>query len=221
MRLEDVLRHGDLGLGTFDHLDGEGILLDGVCWRAAADGTVARAPPRALTPFWVVTRFKPERAFEMRDVRDLDDLIVRLDQARATPNVFAAARLHGRFGFVSWRIIRPAESRAPAAAGGAPTEASQRGRQPLDTHFTATRVTGSLVGFFTPLWAAKVNTVGWRLHFISEDRLVAGHVHGLGGADVRAELQDFGELHIALPETAEFMRADLAGGSKIDLNAND
>jgi len=50
----DLLRHGHFGLGTFDGLDGEGILLEGRCWQARADGRVVAVPPQTLSPFWVV-----------------------------------------------------------------------------------------------------------------------------------------------------------------------
>ena len=31
VKVSDLLRHGDFGLGTFEQLDGEGIMLDGQC----------------------------------------------------------------------------------------------------------------------------------------------------------------------------------------------
>ncbi|MEB3239994.1 MAG: acetolactate decarboxylase, partial [Cyanobacteriota bacterium] len=44
VRVSELLQHGDFGLGTFEGLDGEGILLDGCCWQACGDGTVRQAP---------------------------------------------------------------------------------------------------------------------------------------------------------------------------------
>ena len=38
LQVKDLIDHGDFGLGTFEQLDGEGILLDGFCWQARADG---------------------------------------------------------------------------------------------------------------------------------------------------------------------------------------
>jgi acetolactate decarboxylase len=48
VRVGTLLQHGDFGLGTFDGLDGEGILLDGCCWQARSDGSVVKAPADAL-----------------------------------------------------------------------------------------------------------------------------------------------------------------------------
>ncbi len=36
--VEDLLKHGDTGLGTFEDVDGEMIVLDGKCYRARDDG---------------------------------------------------------------------------------------------------------------------------------------------------------------------------------------
>ena len=47
MKVADIRRHGDFGLGTFDSLDGEGIMLDGRCWQARGDGSVIEAPDDA------------------------------------------------------------------------------------------------------------------------------------------------------------------------------
>ena len=55
--LREVLRHGDLGLGTFNGLDGEMILIDGVCFRMRSDGSIDRPSPDERTPFAIVTRF--------------------------------------------------------------------------------------------------------------------------------------------------------------------
>src|ERR1700739_2103486 len=55
--IADILRHGDFGLGTFNHLDGEMVILDGIYYRLRADGTATRALPTDRTPFAAVTRF--------------------------------------------------------------------------------------------------------------------------------------------------------------------
>ena len=41
-----ILKHGDLGLGTFENLDGEMVVLDGRIYRARGDGTVSEALAR-------------------------------------------------------------------------------------------------------------------------------------------------------------------------------
>ena len=51
-----VREHGDFGLGTFEDLDGEMVVLDGHVFRVSSDGDVHEVPDDATTPFAVVTR---------------------------------------------------------------------------------------------------------------------------------------------------------------------
>ena len=57
MSLGQLKRFGDFGLGTFDALDGEMVLLDGVIYQIPADGNVRRPPDSLTTPFAQVLRF--------------------------------------------------------------------------------------------------------------------------------------------------------------------
>ena len=56
--LAEVLRMGDLGLGTVQHLDGELVVLDGDAWAVRADGRVDALDASVRTPFAVVCRFR-------------------------------------------------------------------------------------------------------------------------------------------------------------------
>src|SRR4029079_18816996 len=53
----ELAEHGDLGLGTLNHLDGEMIALDGRFSRADAAGDVAEVPASERPPFAVVVPF--------------------------------------------------------------------------------------------------------------------------------------------------------------------
>src|SRR6187401_2210618 len=59
LTVRELLEHGDFGLGTFNALDGEMLILDGVCYRMRVDGTVTPAAGADLSPFAVVTEFVP------------------------------------------------------------------------------------------------------------------------------------------------------------------
>src|ERR1700712_2015985 len=59
MTIAELLRHGDFGLGTFNALDGEMVVLDGVCYQLRGSGQAGVAPLDVRTPFAVLTRFVP------------------------------------------------------------------------------------------------------------------------------------------------------------------
>ncbi|MFN9909655.1 MAG: acetolactate decarboxylase, partial [bacterium] len=102
--MADILRHGDFGLGTFDGLDGEGILLDGICWQARGDGSVHAAPPEALAPFWVVTNFRGDQQRKLHGIASWQDLTTQLDAHRPSDNVFTAIRIRGVFERIKIRV---------------------------------------------------------------------------------------------------------------------
>jgi acetolactate decarboxylase len=62
-----------------------------------------------------------------------------------------------------------------------------------------------------------VSVPGYHLHFISADRTVGGHVLGLRARELSVRLQTESDLHLALPETAEFLTADLSGDHREEL----
>lgn len=51
----ELKQHGDFGIGTFNQLDGEMMLLDGTVYHIVSDGTVHIMPDSQKTPFAAVT----------------------------------------------------------------------------------------------------------------------------------------------------------------------
>ena len=57
--LNELLEHGDLGLGTLNGLDGELIVIDGQVFKAELDCTLSRPDLQSQTPYAVVVPFSP------------------------------------------------------------------------------------------------------------------------------------------------------------------
>src|SRR5690242_8252668 len=97
-----VREHGDFGLGTFEDLDGEMVVLDGHVFRVGSDGAVGEVHDDARTPFAVVTRFGDPPAVTV-DARGFAALTTAIDGLRRSANVFFAVRVDGRFDAVHVR----------------------------------------------------------------------------------------------------------------------
>jgi acetolactate decarboxylase len=69
VRVSRLLGHGDFGLGTFVDLDGEMVVLEGICYRVASDGVVTTVEGDRLIPYAVVTRFSSEFAKRFQQLR--------------------------------------------------------------------------------------------------------------------------------------------------------
>ncbi len=194
-------RNGDLGIGTFEGLDGELILLDGRVWQAAADGRIRAMPDSAPIPFACATFFDSDRSAVLRALPDAVSLRQQLDALRAGPNRFCAVRVDGRFAKVKVRSV-------PKQAKPYPPLAEVTKTQPV---FEFENVEGTLVGFWFPAWCAGVNLPGWHLHFLAKDGRGGGHLLECALTEGVAQADDTLELRLELPGGESFRDARLEG----------
>lgn len=200
VRVADIKRHGNFGLGTFDGLDGEGIMLDGTCWQARSDGSVRVAPEEALAPFWATTFFAADRTATLPSVASWEDLTAQLDALRRSDNLFCAIRVEGTFERIHYRVAcKSAHGTDLVTATSHQTEFSQQG------------ISGSLLGFWTPSYARTINVPGYHLHLLSADHQYGGHILDLEAKELTVQLHMDNHVHLALPETPAFLEADLKG----------
>ena len=200
LKVSDLPQHGDFGIGTFEHLDGEGILLDGLCWQARADGSLIQAPLDEGIPFWIASRFQSEKQFTLEDVQSLEQLGELLDPFRPSANLFVAIRITGTFNQVLVRSVSPVEE------GATLLDAAK-----AQTTFRHQAIQGTLVGFWSPTHASSLNIPGYHLHFLSDDRQHGGHLLDLEADSLQVDFDLESNLRLALPETREFLMADLSG----------
>ena len=72
--LKEVLEHGDFGLGTFNDLDGEMVLLDGVFYDLHSDWNTNIADINLETPYACVTHFRPKTSTFVNEELTFDSL---------------------------------------------------------------------------------------------------------------------------------------------------
>jgi acetolactate decarboxylase len=198
VRVGNLREHGDLGIGTFEELDGEMVIVDGQFFQVRSDGSVREVDDNALSPFAVVTWFTPEPVVKLDQCPDLTHLTSRFDTLRHSDNFFFALRVDGKFDYIHTRAMRR-------------TDEGVRLVQAADVQpeFEFQDIAGTLVGFWTPEYAKMLNVPGYHLHFISADRTHGGHLLQCRGKNLRLQIQREGNYHIALPETEDFLKADL------------
>ena len=194
----ELKQHGDFGLGTFEGLDGEMVVVDGRFYQVQSDGRITEPPDAAPVPFAVVTTFRPLRRVPITAFASFEALTGQFDAHRRSDNLFFAVRLDGRFAEIHTRVACKAE------AGVSLDQATAH-----QAEFRMKDVTGTIVGFWSPPYARSINVAGWHLHFLTDDRKGGGHLLGCRGQGLEAKLQDLDDLRLAIPETAQFLHADL------------
>jgi acetolactate decarboxylase len=196
--VEDLMRHGDFGLGTFAGWDGEMVVVDGTAYRVNPAG-VSVAGNDAEVPFALVTHFVPERELSLTAVDSAEDLHRRLDGMRHTDNDLFAVRVEGRFGRLTTRAVCASTSTTPLDVA-VQTQAE----------FDLTDVDAVLVGYWTPPHLQSIGISGWHLHALTDDRAHGGHVFDCEGASLAVGVQHLADFRLAIPETAAFRHAHLA-----------
>lgn len=193
----EIKRHGDFGLGTFDMLDGEMVMLDGRIYQMTADGCVQEVGDDALTPFACVTHYSPERFLELDGELSYDDFLRRLQEPLPSPNIFYAFRIDGEFAHMKVRSVPKSECYIPLL------EIAKE--QPV---FEFTNIHGTLAGFYTPEFMSSVSVPGMHLHFLSDDLAHGGHLLTCRPRRVRVGIQPIYSVELALPRTPYYMGWD-------------
>ncbi len=190
-------RHGDLGLGTFDRLDGEMVVLDGQVYQAHADGRVRVAPDSLATPFATVAFARPTIVREIGAFASMAELERTLDALLPSANLFYAIRVEGRFERLRARSVPAQTAPYPKLTEVVKTQ----------TLFDFRDSSGTLVGFRSPEFAKGMTVPGYHLHFIDAPRARGGHLLDCSAAGARVEITVLPRWTVDLPEQAAALPA--------------
>jgi len=202
-----VKKHGNFGLGTFNDLDGEMMMLDGHIYQITAEGGVNVIDEETLTPFSCVTFYKPVTS----DILDLemgyDSFLAWLNRLLPSANIFYAVRIEGVFAAVRTRSVPRQENYRPFVE-----VASEQ------TVFSFGEIEGTLAGFFTPPFMSSINVPGWHLHFLSTDLKHGGHLLECRPRNINVGVQFLPTLELALPIGFDYLTCDFVRDTESDLN---
>jgi len=193
----DVKLHGDFGLGTFDDLDGEMVLLDGVAYQIKTDGQTTVVDDEVKTPFACVTFFNPASVEEIEGELNHDEFLALMGRVILSENMFYGIRIDGTFTRLKmWSVPKQPEHQPIS--------------QVQPAMFTFCDVYGTLAGFYTPRFLKMLGIPGFHFHFLTADRKFGGHLKECTLRHARISVQFLSRLELDLPSTLDFMTAYLA-----------
>ena len=205
--MAEIKRHGDFGLGTFNFLDGEMVLLDGHVYQIRSDGKVYHVEDNEESPFACVTFFNPDTIDALENSDNSKGFHDLLSSLIPSENMLYAIRIDGTFSHVKTRVVPRSENYRPLV------EATKN--QPV---FDFHDVRGCLTGFYTPRFMESLNAPGYHLHFLSEDRQHGGHLIECAMGKVRIGIQHVPKLDVGLPMTLDYLTTDLTRDIGKDLD---
>jgi len=193
-----IKEHGDFGLGTFNYLDGEMVVLDGNVYQIRSDGKVYGVSDDEQSPFACVTFFSPDTFDDIAEDHTPKGFYDLLNMLIPSENMLYAIRIDGSFSHVRTRAVPRSENYKPLV------EATSN--QPV---FDFYDVQGCLAGFYTPRFMESLNAPGYHMHFLTEDRQHGGHLIECELKNARIGIQHVPKLDVGLPITLDFLTADL------------
>ena len=202
-----IKQHGDFGLGTFNLLDGEMVLLDGQVYQIRSDGNVYHVKDDEMSPFACVTFFNPDTFDDLENSNHSKGFYDLLNTLIPSENMLYAIRIDGTFSHVKTRVVPRSENYRPLV------EATKN--QPV---FDFHNIRGCLAGFYTPRFMESLNAPGYHMHFLSEDRQHGGHLIQCVLERVRIGIQHVPKLDVGLPITLDYLTADLTRDVGNDLD---
>ncbi|MBQ9383459.1 MAG: acetolactate decarboxylase [Ruminiclostridium sp.] len=208
-----LMRHGDIGLGTFEDVDGEMIVIDGHCYRADEKGDVSTADDEIGVPFSSVSFFKSCRSCELGSIGSIEKLKEQLDlriEEEFELNSMHIVRIDGSFG----RVCARSESGYKAHHVTLKDALSKTQRD-----FFFDDINGTLVCVYYPDYMDGINASGWHLHFISEDRKKGGHVFDVSMKKGTAYFDTITSIELTLPHGPAFDTYALKGASKDEIKS--
>ena len=193
----EIREHGDLAIGTYNRLDGEMIMVDHKVYRISPDGQIGKPGDEICTPYTIVTFFEVDNTLLMDGEIDYQSLIEYTEGILPSHNLFYAFRITGNFGYIK--------------CGGAAKQERPYNKSLLEILadrpvYEAENIAGTLVGFWCPEYIGDINTMGFHLHFISDDHTLGGHFIEFQAAKLNIEYDIKSQYKIVLPETEELRK---------------
>ncbi len=187
-----IVRRGSIGLGTFNGIDGEMVVLGGTAYRVGTDGRPRVVSTKRTTPFAQAVVFRPEFRERLDAGTSCADLGPAIDRLVDSSAGIVATKITGRFRGLQMRSV-------PAQRAPYPPLSDVVAEQSV---FDLDGARATLVGFRSGPDTSGLSAPGVHLHGLTRDRRAGGHVLSCRtgrGVIVRVQRPDGIHLHLPRP----------------------
>ncbi|MHC1593038.1 MAG: acetolactate decarboxylase [Methermicoccaceae archaeon] len=202
----ELKNYGDLGLGTFDALEGEMVVLDGVVYQVKTDGRAYVVNDSTTTPFAAVTFFEPQTSESISNMNHTE-LMEYVDGQIPTDNIFYAIKLEGNFDYMKTRSVPRQQKPYPPLV-----EVVEH-----QVIFEFENVSGTVVGFRCPSYVEGINVPEYHLHFLTEDREAGGHILDMRIKEGELSTEYIYDFRMLLPKEGAFHSTNLSDSRQGEL----
>lgn len=198
MKVGELLKHGDTGIGTTDALGGEMIILDGVAYLVTSDGKVRTVAENETTPFSNAHFYHAKDKFRLQNCK-MFDLEKKIASEYDYQNLFVGIKLTGDFKNVKTRSVKAQAKPYPSLMDVAKDQVV----------FTEDNSKGTIVGYYSPALFHGMTASGYHLHYLNSALSMGGHILDFEIEDVVVELQPFETVEQHFPiASSDFKQAE-------------
>lgn len=205
--IKDLLKHGANGLGTFDGLDGEMIIIDGKVYKGKIDGKIYRVKDNECTPFANIAFIKINQEKQISFNGGYENLKTQLNKFYPMGNMPTVFYINGDFKNLTYRSVPMQKKPYPPL-----TEVVKK-----QSVFNKSNIKGTIVGFRFPSYMKDINANGYHLHFISQDKNFGGHLLSVEAGSINVKAQNLNGIEIFLPKSINAINLEQSKSQDIDI----
>ena len=194
LTVKELKKFGNFGLGTFNNIDGEMIVLDGKIYQVKTDGIPVEAKKNLLSPFAAVTFFKSDTTIEVKTPQTLKEIKKIIDAAVPSANYLYTVKISGEFQKVKTRSVPRQQQPFPDLTSVIKNQVT----------FEKASINGTVIGFKMPEFIDGVNVKDFHFHFLSDDKNFGGHLLDLILEKGKIEIGIIKEFRCQLPSTKNY-----------------
>ncbi len=188
LSIKKIKDNGNFGLGTFNMVDGEMVILNGNVYQVLTNGSVNNITSEKLSPFVVTKFFKADTTIYFPANIPLDSAKTLLEPLVKNQTVPFAIKMISKFKILKSRSVDKVPNESVTLAE---IVANQ-------TEFNFKNVEGTVIGFWYPQYFDGVNFPGFHLHVLLDDLSGGGHLLNCTFETVTAEIDFASGVDVAL-----------------------
>lgn len=207
----DLKANGDFGIGCFEGVNGELIMLDGTVYQAIYDSSLLVPDNNITVPYATVTFFKNDINTKLKNINSISSLMDQLNKIvnKNGKNLFYFVRIDGTFDVVKYRS---------EYAQKEPYKPLVKAMETDQTFFYKKNDKGTIVGLYCPDFMDKLNSPGWHFHYVNSDRKNGGHLLEVSAKEVSVQLNKNINFIMKLSDDKKFQKLPLSKDMSNDMN---
>lgn len=198
LSIAELKQHGNLGLGTFNALDGELMVIENQYYHCSQGRALLALDDQRL-PWAAVTWFEKECSFSMDHIASLDALEAFILTQIPSRNYPMAIKIKAVVRNICIGSV-PKQTKPYKTIAALENDF-------VPMHFGDRRV--DMAGFYAPHFMFPIKSSGIHLHCVDETRQIGGHVLSFDLLEGTAEVQALQMFNLTLPNIEDYQKAAL------------